>query len=344
MLPKDTIDTTILPPRERFGMWLDLVARTSAPMRIQSAHADDFAARAGFLDLGPIQLANYHYPSLDATRTAKLIRQSDPELYVLALTTGGVGTSSQDGRCSEIRSGEFTFYDASRPHNVGHQATDPERVQATSIITMIPHAALPLPPQRMATLYGGRLSGSEGVGALLAQFLTQVTGHPEQYHAADASRLGSVGLDLATTMLGRHLVAEDAVPTEVRRRALLTQVQAYVHRHLGEATLSPQVLADAHHISVRSLHRLFEDEDTTAASYIRELRLTRCRRDLSDPALRNQPVQAIAARWGFPDKAHFSRVFRAAYGMSPQEHRDGGSDPTRIVNRAASMVNSLGAD
>ncbi|SCF25260.1 AraC-like ligand-binding domain-containing protein [Micromonospora chokoriensis] len=344
MLPRDTIDTTVLPPAERFGMWLDLVARTSAPLRIRSAHSDDFAARADFIDLSPVQLVQYEYPSLDATRGRKQVRQSDPELYILALTTGGVGTSSQDGHRSEIQAGEFTFYDASRPHDVCHHATEPERDQATSIITMIPHAALPLPPQRMAALYGGRMSGSEGIGALLAQFLVQVTGHPEQYHAADASRLGAIGLDLATTMLGRHLVAEDAVPAEVRRRALLAQVQAYVHRHLGDATLNPGVVADAHHISVRSLHRLFEAEESTVASYIRDLRLTRCRRDLSDPALRNQPVQTIAARWGFPDKAHFSRAFRAAYGVSPQEHRDTASHPARIVNGAASVVNSRRAD
>ncbi|MEV4121337.1 helix-turn-helix domain-containing protein [Micromonospora sp. NPDC049645] len=344
MLPRDTVDTTVLPPGERFGMWLDLVARTSAPLRIRSAHTDDFAARADFIALGPIQLVEYRYPSLDATRTRKLVRQSDPELYVLALTTGGIGTSSQDGRHSEILAGEFTFYDASRPHDVCHHATEPEREDATSIITLIPHAALPLPPQRMAALYGGRMSGSEGIGALLAQFLLQVTAHPEQYHAADASRLGAVGLDLATTMLGRHLVAEDAVPTEVRRRALLTQVQAYVHRHLGDATLDPQAVADAHHISVRSLHRLFEGEDATVASYIRNLRLARCRRDLTDPALRNQPVQAVAARWGFTDKAHFSRAFRAAYGTSPQEHRDSASHSARIVNRRASTVNSPTAD
>ncbi|MEU8330709.1 helix-turn-helix domain-containing protein [Micromonospora sp. NPDC048839] len=344
MLARDTIDTTVLPPGERFGMWLDLVARTSAPLRIRSAHSGDFAARADFIALGPIELVQYEYPSLDATRTRKLVQRSDPELYILALTTGGVGASSQDGRRSEILAGEFTFYDASRPHDVRHHATEPERDQATSIITMIPHAALPLPPQRMAALYGGRMSGSEGIGALLAQFLLQVTGRPEQYHAADASRLGAVGLDLATTMLGRHLVAEDAVPTEVRRRAMLTQVQSYIHRHLGDVTLGPQVVADAHHISVRSLHRLFEAEDTTVASYIRDLRLSRCRRDLTDPALRGLPVQAVAARWGFPDKAHFSRAFRAAYGTTPQEHRDGGSDLARILNRQASTVNSVTAD
>jgi AraC-like DNA-binding protein len=29
----------------------------------------------------------------------------------------------------------------------------------------------------------------------------------------------------------------------------------------------------------------------------------------------------IAARWGLADSSHFSRLFRATYGMSPREFR-----------------------
>jgi AraC-like DNA-binding protein len=32
-------------------------------------------------------------------------------------------------------------------------------------------------------------------------------------------------------------------------------------------------------------------------------------------------VGAIAARWGLIDAAHFSRLFRAAYGLPPGEYR-----------------------
>ncbi|MEW2427456.1 helix-turn-helix domain-containing protein [Micromonospora sp. NPDC047644] len=50
--------------------------------------------------------------------------------------------------------------------------------------------------------------------------------------------------------------------------------------------------------------------------------MERRRRDLGNPLLR-QPIQAIAARWGFPDKAHVSRLFRAHDGRSPREYRTG---------------------
>ncbi|MEU4780960.1 helix-turn-helix domain-containing protein [Micromonospora sp. NPDC023633] len=345
MLRRTTVDTEQVPAADRFEMWLDTVARAAAPLRIHSEHAHDFAARVEIVELGPIRVINYRYPSLEGVRTPKLARESAPEIYTLALTIDGDGAASQAGRSAVLGPKELIFYDGSRPHGVRHLGDDDGREPARSVVAVIPHAALPLPPDRLAPLLVGRMSGTEGIGALLAQFLLQIARHPEQYHAGDAARLGAVGLDLASTMLGRHLAAEDVVPTEVRRRALVTQVRAYIQRHLGDATLSPQVVADAHHVSLRTLHRLFEAEESTVASYIRELRLARCRHDLADPVLRGQPVQAIGARWGFPDKAHFSRVFRKAHGVGPQAWRAGQPEKAaREVNPVASTVNPVGAD
>ena len=34
-------------------------------------------------------------------------------------------------------------------------------------------------------------------------------------------------------------------------------------------------------------------------------------------------VSAVAARWGLPDSAHFSRLFRRTYGLPPAEYRQG---------------------
>ncbi|MFG3357423.1 helix-turn-helix domain-containing protein [Streptomyces griseofuscus] len=47
------------------------------------------------------------------------------------------------------------------------------------------------------------------------------------------------------------------------------------------------------------------------------------RRDLADPALRDMPVHRIADRWGFKGHPTFTRAFRAAFGTSPQDYRNG---------------------
>ncbi|MFC5818547.1 helix-turn-helix domain-containing protein [Nonomuraea harbinensis] len=55
------------------------------------------------------------------------------------------------------------------------------------------------------------------------------------------------------------------------------------------------------------------------------------RRALADPRLEGVPINAIAARWGFPNDSHFSRTFRAAFGVTPAAYRwqareDGSAD------------------
>ena len=43
--------------------------------------------------------------------------------------------------------------------------------------------------------------------------------------------------------------------------------------------------------------------------------------DLLDPRLARDSVYSIAARWGLPDAAHFSRIFKAAFDCRPSDIR-----------------------
>jgi AraC-like DNA-binding protein len=135
------------------------------------------------------------------------------------------------------------------------------------------------------------------------------------------SRLGTTVLDLLTVAVAAHVDRARSVPPETQQRALVPQIRAFIEEHLADPELSPATIAAAHFISVRYLHKLFETEDTTVADLIRRRRLERCRRDLLDPAQQTRPVSAIAARWGFTDPAHFSRLFRATHGIPPAQYR-----------------------
>ncbi|WP_244206838.1 helix-turn-helix domain-containing protein [Streptomyces swartbergensis] len=73
----------------------------------------------------------------------------------------------------------------------------------------------------------------------------------------------------------------------------------------------------------RYLYTLPAAQGHTVAGWIREQRLARCRRDLTDPAPDRLPVGAIGGRWGFADPAHFSHAFKSPYGLSPREARAG---------------------
>jgi transcriptional regulator GlxA family with amidase domain len=83
--------------------------------------------------------------------------------------------------------------------------------------------------------------------------------------------------------------------------------------------LGPASIARAYSMSVRALHALFEDTDTSVAGLVRSERLARCMEDLQRP--NGGSVTEIAFRWGFCDAAHFSRVFKRAFDATPSEIR-----------------------
>jgi transcriptional regulator GlxA family with amidase domain len=105
------------------------------------------------------------------------------------------------------------------------------------------------------------------------------------------------------------------------------EIRRYVRTHLQDPELGPASIARAYSISVRALHALFEDDDASVAGLVRSERLARCLEDLQRP--NGGSVTDIAFRWGFCDAAHFSRVFKRAFGATPSDVRHAALDQNR---------------
>ena len=102
------------------------------------------------------------------------------------------------------------------------------------------------------------------------------------------------------------------------RTALLFQVQHYVNNHLRDVQLTPEQIQLTFKLSRPTLYRLFEREGGLA-SYIRNCRLRAAAADLIDmPQL---SIMAVAFDLGFGSPSDFTRAFRRAYGISPQDFR-----------------------
>ncbi|MEV7008142.1 helix-turn-helix domain-containing protein [Streptosporangium sp. NPDC051022] len=309
-----------LPAPDRFAWWLEMTAKSFVPTLMSSDHEADFRATLRMLDLGPVQLSTMTYPSLRPYRTPKLIRQRDPEMFCLSLTLRGIMGLAQSGRQVVLGPQDLMLYDTSQPFSGWTLSEDGDGV--AGMILQIPKALMPLPADSVARLTATRLPGQEGVGAVLRAHLCELVRNAAGYTAADTVRVGAITLDLVAAVCAHHLEADAVLSTEPDRQVLQARIHAFIQRNLGDPALSAETVAAAHRISTRHLYRLFQDQGLTVAAWIRQRRLERCRHDLVDPRLRSRPIHAIATRWGFTNSAHFSRLFRTAYDISPADYRN----------------------
>jgi AraC-like DNA-binding protein len=315
------ICTDDYPPPERFDRYQEAAEGLTVPILIDraSAPSGDFWAVWRSAELGGVSVASiacrapYRF-----RRTPELIRRSDPEAYRLVLNLRGHSGVAHDRHHAELAPGDLALYETSSPFD-GWRGSG--TVTSEWIMATFPRTLLPISPRIVAPFIGRRLPGQDGIGALVTGMMQRLAKDLHSYRPADRLRLSYNFLDLLTTLLHHETESSGIDGAGAQHRTLMIQICSFVRHHLGDQTLSPEMIAAAHNISLRTLHRLFARQGKTVTAWIRAQRLEHCRRDLADPELRDRPIHAIAGQWGFPSHAHFTRAFRAAYGVSPLDHR-----------------------
>ncbi|RSM50792.1 hypothetical protein DMA12_01190 [Amycolatopsis balhimycina DSM 5908] len=316
----DVISTAKVSKGERFDFWRELNSKLWGihDLRCDPRWEGAFRAKVGICEFGSVQATLMTTTPHSVYQAPKLTRQADPEVFKLSCFVRGSGVVTQDGQCAEYRVGDLRLYDTSRSF-AGEFAPDIPMSQLLHL--RFPRSLLPLPVGELRKLGAIRLEGAEGVGALSSQFLLHLARHMHELSPSDAERLSALTVDVLTVALAHALDVQGVVPPHARRRALMAQIHAFIRENLGDAHLAPDMIAAAHHISLRYLHGLFHQDGHTVAGWIRQCRLEQCRRELAESRLSRRPINAIAARWGFSSPAHFSQVFRNVYGLSPRDFR-----------------------
>lgn len=310
--------TDELPVTDRFDHWVECIGRSHTPMEMYSDHAAEYWGYHRVLSLGAVNVWPTTYHPVRYQRTPRLIRQSDPEGYTIALPIRGTNGVAWDDDKALYGPDEFYVVDSSRPFELDCRTDD---ALCASVGICVPKSLLPQFGGKSSPILERGFPARHGVGALLARFVDDLCTDTASFQPSDGPRLGATLIDLVAAMFAQALDAERVLDPATRRRTLVQQIHAFIQRHLADPDLTPRSIAAAHHISLSHLHQLFQDEDLTVAAWIRHQRLERAHHDLADQSQRATPIHAIAARWGFPRPADFTRAFRETYGIPPKEHR-----------------------
>ncbi|MDQ0579458.1 helix-turn-helix domain-containing protein [Streptomyces rishiriensis] len=230
--------------------------------------------------------------------------------------------------------GDVCFYDVHRAPALDFR----EPFRATTFL--VPAELLGLADSDVRRIARTPVARASRLGTLLSPLLSDLARATAEARPPVGEMLAWNAVNLLATLAAEQLATatpgtpgtpgtRGAPGTPGTHPPVLGRVLEYVEIHLTDPDLSPEVIARAHHISVRYLHKLFKDEGTTVGRWILRRRLEECRRDLMRYGRGGRTIAAVAARWGFPSATHFSRVFRSAYGMSPREWRDTAGRGTR---------------
>lgn len=155
---------------------------------------------------------------------------------------------------------------------------------------------------------------------LLIPLLREIVSDSDALYRSTAADLSALWSATLTVLIGgrdgQRLDPEVVAPA--RRRA----AEEHIRANLDDAGLTPDSVGRAVGISRRRVYELFAREGVGVAEYIRAARLDRVRQTLADPDSQTRSIGTIAAAAGFPNQAHFSRLFRQTYGETARDYRN----------------------
>ena len=261
-----------------------------------------------------VQLSPIRTNSLQIERLSQEPTEVEQDCYFAVLLTSGKYKLEQDGREVFLEKGDMALYDATEWHRI----TMP---QATSkILITIPRELLNQRIHNLSNLTAKRISAKSGMGAVTSSHIQTTV---NQLHCIDKSsflEMTEPVLDILTLSLNQF--NPSSIHLSGTQRSTLFHVKKYIKKHCDNSELTPEIISQAVGLSVRYMNNLFNTEETSLMRYVAQQRLCLVHSWLSNQRYLHRSITELAIQSGFNNMAHFSRVFKTKYGMSPRQFRE----------------------
>ncbi|HEX5394433.1 MAG TPA: helix-turn-helix domain-containing protein [Rhodocyclaceae bacterium] len=293
---------------QRADYWQEYVTSTLVGIDCVSADCVGLDVTFGYSRFGSVAVAELHGNRHSVERNQQRIRRFHKNSVFVCFQLQGTSYVLQGGDCVTMEAGDLLCYETSTPYVHG---------SATDIHTLILDIPIDALLEQGAALPSGhpiKLSREKGLGRLFLSALLDAHTQARPDNLEQRKATGMQLLNLVQCVL--RMQQGQALPSRAGSYRVL-QAKAFIEDHLAAPHLDAEAVARAVDLSSRQLNRLFEQEQTTISRFIWSRRLERARADLLDPAQRHRQVAEIAFCWGFASAAHFSRAYRARYGISP---------------------------
>ncbi|GAA2212163.1 helix-turn-helix domain-containing protein [Nonomuraea monospora] len=310
------LDTEEVAPPDRAEAIREVI--WESVVRVEIDHHPDpdlIKARGRISDVAGMNVCTIRSNATTIRRTPALVNDDlEPSVFV-SLQRSGTSGVVQGDRQAVLRPGDLAVYDTERPYTlVNDQGIDLHYFRITQ-------RDLGLSRDALAAVTAIRLGAGDPVAEMAAGHLRRLAEAQGRLTTRQAQLLAPPSLDLLRAAL-TSVLRDDKASAGALRDALESRIFDYIRAHLTDHALTPARIASAHGISLRRLYTIMAEAGVSLAPWIRDQRLAHARRLLAAPDAGRLTIEAVARRSGFVSAAHFSRVFKTAYGHSPRDWRN----------------------
>lgn len=303
--------TDHIPVSDRQEAWLWNAKQICGPCNFQFPRQFPFHGSISRRKLADLDMTLFSSSALSFNKYPVPNASLENRACIVITQLQGLRRYCQNGSVAVLGKGEATLIDSSVPWSSdcpGDCARLYLRVPQRLIESQLHLSEFP---------FAKRISGHSGLGAILFHLSGSLFEQAESLGAAECVSAMEGYLRILQACIGGHQAAH----TGAHRLELSTRITNYIETHLPDSALGPVDIASALRISIRHVHRVFSNQGSTVADWIRTQRLQRCRTDLCDHRLQSKSITEIAFHWGFNDSAHFSHAFKRQYQMCPRAFR-----------------------
>lgn len=273
-----------------------------------------FDAQFGIDSIGPLSIRKSFSMPARIELTEKDVAQAVEQRFFLMMPLEGSVSFSHSGRQSVLDPGDFVLGDNTVPSRV--EFNEPNVSLHLSLPPSDLRSRLPTPEN----LCGLKMSRDKQFGCVVGSMLEDVwrqveRGFPQEHGLTIAKNL----LDVITTAYAlQHGSRFSESGSMSARRA---HIKRFIEARLRDPNLSASYVADYFGVSARYVGMIFEKEYEPISAYILRRRLEECAHQLTNVIWDAYSVTDVAREWCFGNRAHFSRVFKKRFGVSPREYR-----------------------
>lgn len=303
--------TDAIDPRERLAYWREVVCETVLSVGTE-AHSEQFWARIDGRSAAGVRFASFDASSHEIVRERQHLSAAPADTYLVSLQRQGCCYISQNGEDISLSPNEIALIDGQKPFRVVFPA------DVSRILAVIPKSTLDGLAPALRGTSAIKIDARSPFAALTSHHMLELADRSHNLSEIETGVLTGNLFNLLALSVGR-VSPVHAMRPELR----LAEILLFCREQLGNPDLSAQSVAERFGISVRTLQLWFRATGTTFGRWLLDARLDAVRGALQDPNRRALNISETAYGHGFNDLSHFNKAFRARFGHTPGECRNG---------------------